>query len=117
MKKSMIALALVVVLIPAACGGDVTESDQYLSLQQELADAEVQLAEVIAERDTLAAATSTDRYEKASNTQALLTEMMEDPAAYGTEDEWLDLVDTLAVPGTFYGDDVFGGVGWRAGWR
>ena len=117
MGKTLIVMTVVLALVAGACASDVTESDEFRSVQQELADVEARLTEAIAERDALAAGPSTDRYEKASKNQALLVEMMEDPAAYGSEDEWLDLVDTLAVPGTFYGDDVFGGVGWRAGWR
>ena len=41
-----------------------------------------------------------------------------DPAAYGTEEEVLDLLDSLAAPGTLFRDDAFGGAtGWRPGWR
>jgi hypothetical protein len=117
MKKSMVVLALALALAGGACAEDVTESAEFQGIRQELADVEARLTLVIAERDAPAAHISTVRYEKASQTQALLVEMMENPEEYGTEDEWLDLVDTLAVPGTFYGDDVFGGIDWRSGWR
>ena len=63
---------------------------------------------------------SSDRYEKASATQQTVTEIIADPAAFGTEEEVLDLLDELAVPEVVSGDLAFGGVStgvWRIGWR
>jgi hypothetical protein len=45
MKKSMIALALALALVAAACSQDVTESDEYQALELEVAELEQQLSE------------------------------------------------------------------------
>jgi len=117
--KTIRILLAAAVLALAGCAGDVTESDEYQDLEQKLAAAEAQLADMTAERDGLAAeATATSsRYEKAQATQEAALAIMADPRAFGTEDEVLDLFDEMAVPGTVYGDAAFGSIGWRAGWK
>jgi hypothetical protein len=47
----------------------------------------------------------------------MVSAIVADPDAYGTEDEVLDLLDTLAVPDSIYGDAAFGETTWRDGWR
>lgn len=78
-----------------------------------------ELAAVTAERDQLAAeiATQQERYEKADATQQAVVDIIADPAAFGTDEEVLDLLDRYAAPGTIYGDEAFGDIGWRIGWR
>ena len=44
---------------------------------------------------------SSDRYEKASATQQTVTEIIADPAAFGTEEEVLDLLDECLCDGEF----------------
>ena len=75
-ESRLVPVTVVLALVAGACASDVTEPDEFRSVQQELADVEARLTEVIAERDALAAGPSTDRYEKASKNQALLVEMM-----------------------------------------
>ena len=119
--KTIWILLAAVVLALAGCASDVTESDEYQDLEQKLAAVEVQLADMTAGRDELAAdatapATSS-RYEKAQATQEAAFALMADPRAFGTEDEVLDLFDEMAAPGTVYGDAAFGSTGWRSGWK
>lgn len=78
-----------------------------------------ELAAMTAERDDLAAqiATQESRYDKANATQQAVAEIIADPAAFGSEEEVLDLLDQYAVPGATYGDEAIGDIGWRAGWR
>jgi hypothetical protein len=45
MRKSMIGLAVALALAAGACGQDVTESDEYQTLEQQLVATEVELAE------------------------------------------------------------------------
>jgi hypothetical protein len=119
--KTIRILLAAVVLALTGCASDGTESSEYQDLEQRLAVAEVQLADMTAERDELAAeATATPeaaRYEKAQATQETALAIMADPWVFGTEDEVLDLFDEMAAPGTVYGDAAFGSIGWRAGWK
>lgn len=80
---------------------------------------EGELAAVTAERDQLEAQIGAQqaRYEQADSTQQAVIEIIADPTAFGTEEEVLDLLDQYAAPGTVYGDEAFGDVGWRIGWR
>ena len=60
------------------------------------------------------------RYDQAKATQETLLAIIENPAAFGTEQEVLDLLDELAIPDVRSGDLAFGGVTtgvWRIGWR
>lgn len=117
--KTIRILLAAAVLALAGCSADVTESDEYQDLEQELAAAEAQLADMTAERDGLAAdaTLAASRYEKAHATQEAAMAIMADPRAFGTEDEVLDLFDAMAAPGTVYGDAAFGSTLWRAGWN
>ena len=60
------------------------------------------------------------RHEKAAATQETLAAIIDDPDAFGTETEVLDLIDSMAVPDVVSGDLAFGGAMtgiWRTGWR
>jgi len=141
-RPAAVVTGLVLVVAVAACSGDVTDSIEYQQLEErlvsaeaDLADTATRLAEVTAERDALAAAPTEEepdpddpsdvcaeaaaaRHAKTQATIDRVIEITADPAAYGTEAEVLDLLDTLAAPGTLYRDEAFGGaIGWRPGWR
>lgn len=108
--------ALLVVSAGAAVGQDDADT---ADLRSEVARLEARLDTVTAERDALLAEAeaAASRYDKAKVTQELLYDIIADPAALGTEQEVLDLLDGLAAPGTVYGDDAFGPTSWRTGWR
>jgi len=102
-------------LLATACSSDPTTSAEYEALERELES-------VTTERDALAAqdAAAAARYGAAKATQEALGAVMEDPTAFGTEDEVLDLLDAMATPDVVSGDLAFGGIGtgfWRVGWR
>ncbi|MCJ7782153.1 MAG: hypothetical protein MUQ27_15170 [Acidimicrobiia bacterium] len=117
--KTIRILLAPAVLMLAGCAGDVTESDEYQDLEDELAAVEVQLADMAAERDALTAEATlaASRHEKTQATQEAALAIMADPRAFGTEDEVLALLDELAAPGTVYGDAAFGSTVWRTGWK
>lgn len=129
MRRRSILFSLVVafsVVVAACSSSDPTASDEYAALEQELAQTnqelaqtEAELADMTAEGDALAgeAASFADRYEGAGNTQETVMAIMSDPSSFGSEEEALDLLDALAVPGIIYGDDAFGPTMWRTGWR
>jgi hypothetical protein len=96
------AVAAVVVV---GCSSD-TES-----LEQELAD-------VTAERDSLAAQIAADgsRYEKTKATIDAVTEMIADPMAHGTEDEFLDKIMVHYAPGAVMDDAALGAAEMREAW-
>jgi len=111
---------LCVALLAVSAGAVVGQDDaDSANLRSEVARLEVQLDTVTAERDALLAEAeaAAARYDKANTTQKLIYEIIADPAALGTQEEVLDLLDGLAAPGTVYGDDVFGSTSWRSGWR
>ncbi len=131
MKRTVVASIAVLVLVAAGCSSsDPTTSDEYQALEQELALADQQLAEteqeladaeaqavaISAERDALAQATdSSDRHDNAARGQAEIRAILDDPEAFGTEDEIADLLATHAKGDALMDDDVFGAVGWRTG--
>jgi hypothetical protein len=122
MKRTVAASVTVLVLIAAGCSTDATATDEYEALEQELASTQAQLDAVTAERDALVAEDEkvTARYEKAKANQEVLLAVIEDPTAFGTEEEVLDLLDAMATPDIVSGDLAFGGTLtgiWRTGWR
>ena len=120
MKRTVAVGVVVLVLVMAGCSpGDPTTSDEYATIEQELAQTEAQLAEVTAERDALTpkGASFADRYERSRTTQETAMAIMADPSSFGSEEEVLDLLDSLAVPNMTYGDDAFGATMWRTGWK
>ncbi len=131
MKKRVVpfTVALLLLVMAGCSSSDPTASDEYAALEQELTQAnnetaqiEDQLVEITAERDALAEGvepTST-RYGNAKANQETLLAIIKDPAAFGTEQEVLDILDEMATPDVASGDLAFGGVMtgiWRQGWR
>jgi len=113
-------------LLLVGCVGDATDSGEYQELEEQLAATEARVADLTAELSeakadhdvsAVAAEGAASRYEKAKATQEIAFAIMADPSAFGSEEEVLDLLDEMAVPGTVYGDAAFGSVGWRPGWR
>ena len=131
MKRTIIVSVAVFALVGAGCSSsDPTASDEYQALEQELAAANQQLVEteqdlvqaeaevvaITAERDALAqAAVPGDRYDNAARIQSELVAILDDPEAFGTEDEIADLLATHATPEALMDDDVFGAVNYRTG--
>jgi hypothetical protein len=97
-------------ILAAGCSTDPTTSDEYLALEQELAAAQQQLVGALAQ-----AAVPSDRYNNAARIQSELNAILDDPEAFGTEDEIADLLATHATPRALMDDDVFGAVNFRTG--
>ena len=107
-------------LLAVSAGAVMARDDPDIAdLRSEVTRLGAQLDTVTAERDALLAEAeaAAARYDKANTTQQLIYDIIADPAALGTQEEVLDLLDGLAAPGTVYGDDVFGSTSWRSGWR
>ena len=138
MRKQITPIAVVLLLVLAGCSSsDPTASDEYAAIEQELAVADQQLAEterelvqaedqlvqaedqvvaITAERDALAQATdSSDRHDNAARVLEGIRAILDDPEAFGTEDEIADLLATHATGDALMDDDVFGAVIWRDG--
>ena len=118
----LVMAAAVVGLLATACSTDPTGMDEYQALEQELASTRAELEEVIGERDALVAedAKVAARHAAAKTTQEQLLAIIADPTAFGSEDEVLDLLDTMATSDVRSGDLAWGGVQtgiWRSGWR
>ena len=65
-------------------------------------------------------AAATTRYENAKANQETMMATIADPTAFGTEEEVLDRLDSMAIPDVVSGDLAFGGTMagiWRTGWR
>lgn len=108
-------LSLVLVLL-GSCSTDPTASDEYQALEQQLAHAEAEVVSITAERDALAqGGVSADRYVNALRVHDEIISILNNPTAYGTEDEMTDLLATHATPGALMDDDVFGAVSYRTG--
>ena len=93
------ACVLLASIAVSGCSDDPMSSDAYRALAEELGRTRESLAEVTAERDALAAhdATTAARFEAAKANQAALLTIIEDPTAFGTEDEVLDLEIDLLI--------------------
>ncbi len=119
MKRTIVASIAVFLLVVAGCSSsNPTESEEYQALEQELAQAEAQLAEVAAERDILIvdASAGAARYEKSVATTGRVATIIDDPDAVGTRDEVLDELTTLATPEAVMDDTAFGAVPIRRAW-
>lgn len=114
-----IAGVVVLGLLMVGCAGDPTTSDEYVSLEKEVADLERQLAEMTAERDQLLAETEADssRFETVQTFTELRNDVATDPSAYGTEDEVLALLSDGAAPGAVMADEAYGSVPLKEAWR
>jgi hypothetical protein len=124
MRRWLIALAVLGLLV-AACASDPTTSEEYQTLQQQLADTQQQLADVqqqlaeaVAERDALAspAPQSSARHDKAKATQEAVTAIVNDPESVGSEQEVVDALAAHYTPDAKMVDAVFGSIGARDGW-
>jgi len=113
----LLACAAAAILV-VACSSDPTTSQEYKTLQQELADTQQQLAQVTTERDALsqAAREAADRYDKAKATQEAIRTILDDPESVGTEEEVIAALAALATPDALMVDDVFGGTDMRSAW-
>ena len=117
---------IVVLLVVAGCASsDPTASEEYQTLEQELAtaelrltDTEAQLAAITAERDEFAAQAvgGSDRYAKSLATAERIAEIIDDPDAIGTREEVLDELMTMADPAAVMDDTAFGAVPLRTAW-
>ncbi len=114
-----IGLATVVAALSLLAGTSLAvASDEPEDPAQELSRLRTELAAVTTERDALlqAVAAREGRYERSSATQQTIIDIIADPAAFGTEDAVLDLLDGLAVPGTTMDDVALGEADWRDAW-
>ena len=114
MRPTLGVAILAIALLATACSNDPTTSDEYV-------EPEGQLATVTAERDAFLTESQADagRYEKAKATQESLTAIIQDPAAFDSELEVLDMLDDHATPDVMSGDMSWGdnlGPWWREGW-
>jgi hypothetical protein len=134
MGKTLMATALVGVLLAGCSAADPTDSAQYAALEQQLeaaiaeqgaitASAEYvalsqRLDEVKAERDALAsdAATAAARYDKTKATVDAVTELLADPDGFGTQSEFLDRLMVYYAPDAVMDDVAFGAEEMRQAW-
>ncbi len=111
MTTKVVAIAVVAALAggATACGDDDGEAEELRA----------ELAAVTAERDELRARLQADaeRYDKTVATSRAIRAILDDPTAYGTEDEAVDLLASHASDGALMRDDVFGDVGVRSAWH
>ncbi|MFW2380527.1 MAG: hypothetical protein ACN4GZ_02125 [Acidimicrobiales bacterium] len=105
-KLAIVALLLVLGVVGPACGGS---SDDAL---------EDQLKEVTSERDALQAQVdaSAERYEKTLGVKEAIRAVLDDPGAFGTEEEVADLLATYATPEALMVDDALGEARMRQAW-
>jgi len=109
-----ITLLAVPGLLLTACSGD--DDDALRDQITELEASRDRDRDRIAELEEADAARAT-RYERSLETQARVAEIIEDPTAYGTEDEVLDMLTELAADGASMDDTALGSVGIRSAWR
>ncbi len=123
--KSLVFLTVLLTTATACstdepAGGDAAALEQQVvALTAELNQATTELETAAAERDALAAqiAAAEVRYEKTDAAEQLIIEIIDDPDVYGTQEEVLDAVAALAVPGAVMDDTAFGAVPIRSAWR
>lgn len=127
MRRVVAGLAVFVVAL-ASCSTDPTTSAEYEELdlaygqlEQELAAANANIDQLAARNTQLEAeldqASDGSRYDKVVANQEAVAEIIADPAAFGTQDEVLDLLMTYVVPGAVMDDVAFGAVEMRSAWR
>jgi hypothetical protein len=116
--KRLTTVAVALLLLMAGCSSsDPTASDEYATIERELAQTEAQLAEVTAERDTLASREQEQSvlYDKAVATLDGIVAVLDDPTAFGTEEDVADLIATHATADAIMDDEVFGPANYRTG--
>jgi hypothetical protein len=116
MMTIMVVLAIAAAI--SGCAQDVTESDEYQSLEAELADVQARYDEAVAEAQEVANAEPANvsvsaRRERSLAVMTEITAILDDPASFGTENEIADLLGTHATDGAVMDDDVFGAVNYR----
>lgn len=118
-RKSSLISVLILGLVLAACSADPTTSEEYEELETELATVEQQLADMTAERDSLAVASepSDTRYEKARAHMDLVMAILDDPAAYGSETEVIETLVEHYTLDAVMDDAVFGAVPIAQAWH
>ncbi|MFO7547362.1 MAG: hypothetical protein R6X29_00625 [Acidimicrobiia bacterium] len=126
MRKTMIMMTLVLALVAGACAAEVTESDEYQALENELVAVEQQLSDTVAQLEAATANQDTSNAESASSSArrdlaleglAMMKKILDDPESIGTEDEVVNLLASYAADGTVMDDDVFGAVPYRQAWH
>ena len=98
-----VAVILLLALISAACSSSSDETaEQLLAVEQQLAD-------VTAERDVLQTQIDqqADRHDKAAAVQSAVRDILDNPEAYGTEEEVVDLLASYATSDAVMQDDTF----------
>ena len=126
MKNLMIVTTLALALAAGACAADVTESDEYRALENELATVEQQLSDALGEawaaqtnQNTTSAprVSNSERHDAALEAVTELKEILDDPKSFGTEAEVVDLLASRATDDAVMDDDVFGAVSYRQAWH
>jgi hypothetical protein len=106
-RLAVLAGLLVGTVTIVGCSSDPTASDEYAEIEQ-------QLVLVTAEREALAEKDA-DRYENAARIHGEIIALLHNHEAVGTEEEIADLLANHATTGAELDDEVFGAVGYRAG--
>lgn len=131
MRGRSVALVVIAVTLAASgCASDPTASEEYRTLEVDLAAAQDHIAgledaltTVEAERDAMkaeldeAAAVADRRRERALATVEAITAIIQDPSAFGTEKAVLDELTSHVTADAVMDDDVFGAVPMREAWR
>ncbi len=120
MARSVIRVLATATVLAAFMGASQAgAAEDSGDLQAEVARVQAELEAVTAERDALLEEDGArdERYQRSSETQEALIDIIADPAAFGSMDEVLDLLDELAVPGATMDDVALGAAGWRAAWQ
>lgn len=106
-------------LVLGACSSDPTASEEYRELETELATVEQQLSDMTAERDSLAAGRvpAETRHEKAQAHIDLVMEILDDPDAFGSEEEVVAALVEHYTAEAVMDDIVFGAVPIANAWH
>ncbi|MGD2059800.1 MAG: hypothetical protein PVF87_02950 [Acidimicrobiia bacterium] len=106
-------------LVLGACSTDPTASEEYQELETKLATVEQQLSDMTAERDSLAGADvpAETRHERARAHIDLVMEILDDPDAFGSEEEVVSALVEHYTPDAVMDDIVFGAVPIANAWH
>ncbi|MEN8114820.1 MAG: hypothetical protein ABFS21_10580 [Actinomycetota bacterium] len=110
--RAAMAILLGLLLIVVGCAGSESSTDEIEALEQ-------QVTSLTTERDAMAAqiAAIESRHERAQSTEKRVIEIIDDPDAFGTQDEVLNALTEMTVDGAVMDDTAFGAVGIRSAWR
>ena len=112
--RSAFAVIASLSLVLVACSEDPTESDEYQQLERRLAAAEQQIEDMADAGAGSSGAVSGDRTQ-ALETVEEIKALLDDPDAFGSEDEVADLIAEHATDSAVMDDEVFGAVPYRSG--